>query len=57
MKREPALITSGIISALVILGTTFGIDMPEGAEATLQSAAVVILALITRSQVTPVDPS
>jgi len=55
IKAEPALV-SGLIAALLALGISFG--LPVTAEQTGFFMAVVsaILAVVVRSQVTPVAP-
>lgn len=56
LRREPALIV-GLVEALLVLAVAFGLDLTTEQVAAVTGAAVVVGALLTRSQVTPVtDP-
>lgn len=55
IQREPALIT-GLVGALIAAGVSFGLDLSGDQTSALMGVTVAVLALITRSQVTPVEP-
>ena len=55
-NREPAVIL-GFVQAVLTLVIVLGVDLPDGAEAAILGVSAAVLALVTRSQVTPVaDP-
>lgn len=51
--REPVLILAAIM-AVVILANEFGVDVSDGQRTAIEAAVGAVLALIARSQVTPV---
>lgn len=51
-NREPALII-GALQALLAVGIGFGLDLSEEQLALILAATAAVLALLTRSQVTP----
>lgn len=51
--REPAMVL-GFIQAVIVLMVVFGVNLPQGAEAAILGVSAATLALITRSQVSPV---
>lgn len=51
--REPALIL-GLVQTLLALGIGFGLDLTGEQVALVLAASAAVLAVITRSQVTPV---
>jgi len=50
--REPALLL-GLLQAAIALAVVFGLELPQGAEAAILAFSAALLAVITRSQVTP----
>jgi hypothetical protein len=54
-KREPALIY-GLINTVIALVVAFGLDLSATQIGTILAVTSALLALITRSQVVPVDP-
>lgn len=54
-RREPALIT-GLATALIALGVSFGLDLTEEQVGAIMGVVIIVAALVTRTQVTPVDP-
>ncbi len=50
--REPAMIL-GLVQAAIALAVIFGLQLPAGAEAGILAFSAALLAVITRSQVTP----
>jgi hypothetical protein len=50
--REPALII-GVVQALVALAVGFGLDITEEQVGLILAGVAAVLALVTRSQVTP----
>ena len=56
IRREPALVT-GLLSALIALGTAFGLDLSAEQVGAITAVTVAVLAFVTRSQVTPVVKS
>jgi len=50
--REPAMVLA-FVMAVVALGVTFGLDLPDGAEGAIEAAVALLLGLVTRSQVSP----
>lgn len=53
--REPALIL-GAVQALLALGLSFGLHLTSEQIGAIMAASAAVLAVITRSQVTPVSP-
>jgi hypothetical protein len=51
-NREPAL-WIGVISALIALGVGFGLKVTTEQVGLIMAAVTVVLAFVTRSQVTP----
>lgn len=51
--REPAIII-GLVQAVIALGAAFGLDLSPEQVGALLAATAAILAVVTRSQVTPV---
>ena len=55
-QREPAVIL-GAINAIIAVAIGFGLDITQEQFALVMAAVAAVLAVITRSQVTPVaDP-
>ncbi|MGL5910649.1 MAG: hypothetical protein ACRCZP_11650 [Phycicoccus sp.] len=52
-RREPALV-SGFVAAAVALAIAFGLDLTDTQVGAIMAAVTALLALIVRSQVTPV---
>ena len=52
--REPALIL-GALGAVIALAVGFGLELTAEQTSLIIAAATAILAVVTRSQVTPVD--
>ena len=52
LKREPALILA-LVGALISLGLAFGLDLSKEQQTAITAAIVAVVAIITRSQVTP----
>lgn len=50
--REPAMVLA-FVMAVVALAVTFGLSLPDGAEASIEAAVALLLGLVTRSQVSP----
>lgn len=50
--REPAMVLA-FVMAVIAVGVTFGLDLPDGAEGAIEAAVALLLGLITRSQVSP----
>lgn len=55
IRKEPAIIT-GLATALISLGVAFGLDLTEEQIGAIMAVVVIVAALVTRTQVTPVDP-
>lgn len=55
LSREPALII-GVIQTVLVLVVTLGLHLPLGADAAILAVSAAVLALVTRSQVSPVEP-
>lgn len=52
--REPAVII-GVIQALIALGIGFGLELSPEQVGSILAATAAVLALVTRSQVTPTN--
>ena len=52
IRREPALVT-GLVSAVVALGTSFGLHLTDEQVGAITAVTVAVMAFVTRSQVTP----
>lgn len=52
-RREPAAVNA-LVAAVVGLGSTLGLDLPQGAAAALMAVLAATAGLVTRAQVTPV---
>ena len=50
--REPAMVLA-FVMAVIAVAVTFGLSLPDGAQAAIEAAVALLLGLITRSQVTP----
>lgn len=49
--REPVVVISGIISAILVAMVSLGFEIPEGTEAALQAAVVAVAGLISAMKV------
>lgn len=56
IRKEPAIIT-GLATALIALGLAFGLNLTEEQIGAIMGVVVIVAALITRTQVTPVEPT
>ena len=52
IRREPVLVT-GLIQAALVLAVSFGLDLSTEQTAGILAVTAALLALVTRSQVTP----
>ena len=52
IRQEPALVT-GVVSALIALGISFGLDLSTDQVGTIMAVVGALLAFVVRSQVTP----
>ena len=52
VRREPALV-SGLVSAVIALAVSFGLDWTAEQVGAVMAVVVAILAVVTRQQVTP----
>lgn len=53
-KREPAIIV-GVVQAIIALALAFGFDLSTEQVGAILAVVAAVLALVTRSQVTPVS--
>lgn len=51
-RREPAAVNA-LVAAVIGLGSTLGLDLPQGAGAALMAVLAATAGLVTRAQVTP----
>lgn len=54
IRNEPALVT-GVVSALIALGVSFGLDLSGEQTGAIMAAVAAVMALVVRQQVTPVN--
>lgn len=52
ITQEPALVV-GLVQAGIVLGVSFGLDLTEVQTASILAFTAAVLALVTRSQVSP----
>ena len=52
VRREPALV-SGLVTAVVALAVSFGLDLTEEQVGSIQAVVAAVMALVVRQQVTP----
>ena len=52
VRREPALV-SGIVTAVLALAVSFGLDLTEEQVGSIQAVVAAVMALVVRQQVTP----
>lgn len=53
IRREPVLV-SGLVQALLAAAVAFGVDLTDEQVGALLAVTAAVLALVTRSQVSPV---
>jgi len=53
IREEPALVV-GFVGTLIALGVTFGLDLSTEQVGAVMALVTAVLALVTRSQVSPV---
>lgn len=53
-SREPALIL-GLVTALLALAIAFGLDLSPSQQGSITALVIAIMAVVTRTQVAPVD--
>lgn len=56
IRQEPALV-SGLIAALIALGTAFGLDLSPEQVGALMAVVAAVLAFVVRANVSPVQPA
>lgn len=54
LKNEPALV-AGFVQALIAAAVAFGLNLSDGQVAALLALTAAVLAVVCRSQVTPVS--
>ncbi len=55
LKREPAL-ASGFVAAVIALVVAFGLDLSSEQIGSIMAVVAAALAVVTRANVTPVNP-
>lgn len=54
---QPTVVIGGLISAFVVLLTTFGVTIPEEVATSLQVVAAFVASYFVRENVTPAEPA
>ncbi len=55
LRNEPVVVLTGFINAGIELAVNLGFHLTPGVQASILTVSLAVVALVTRSQVTPTD--